>query len=85
MEKQSNSNPDEAADTARAGMVASGAREHLTGLLEENGILDDDMDEDEKAEAIEEWEGKLAKRIGKDQDDTAKFRDGNKKVITKHL
>lgn len=81
--KQQSSKPKE--DEVRATAVAQGAKEHMVDLLESAGLIDEDMDDDDKEDLLDEWERRLCRIIAKDEDDSALFRQGSKKVITKHF
>ena len=81
--KQQQSKPKE--DEIRATAVAQGAKEHMTDLLEQAGLIDDETDDEDKEDLLDEWERRLCRVIAQDEDDAALFRQGSKKVITKHF
>jgi len=75
------------ADSARANasQVAASGKVHLTGLLKSEGLLTDDMDDDEVDDVMAEWDAKVGRRILKTQADVAAFQRGDKAVITRHF
>jgi len=81
--QQQESKPKE--DETRAASVAQGAKEHMTDLLEGAGLIDEDTEDDDKEDLLDEWERRLCRIIAQDEDDAALFRQGSKKVITKHF
>ncbi len=81
--QQQQSKPKE--DETRAAAVAQGAKEHMTDLLENAGLIDEDTEDDDKEDLLDEWERRLCRIIAQDEDDSALFRQGSKKVITKHF
>lgn len=68
-----------------ANQVASQGHRHLHALLTNEGIISDDMDDDDVEEIMVEWDAKVGRRLMKDRSDVRAYQSGDKKVITKHF
>lgn len=68
-----------------ANNVASTGHQHLHSLLTNEGIITDDMDDDDVEDVMVQWDAAVGHRLMKDKADTRLYQSGDKKVITKHF
>lgn len=68
-----------------AANLARAATYHLAGLLEDAGIISDDMSDEDRGDIIAEWDVKVGRRISRNTDDARAFKTDHKRVISKHF
>jgi hypothetical protein len=54
-------------------------------MLKNEGLLSDDMDDDEAEEVMAEWDAKVGRRIAKSREDVIAFQQGDKRVVARHF